>query len=73
MTIEELAARITALEARINVPQKMTIKEAAHYMGIHYTTMQKRMVEIPHEKRNRKVLFNKCDLDKWSQKHTKNK
>lgn len=49
----------------------MSPEEAAKYIG--YSTQyvyQKLNKEVPHIKRNRKVLYRKSDLDKWLDNNT---
>jgi len=43
--------------------------EAAGYLGMSVSNIEKRLAELPHYKVGVKVLFRKSELDRWMQQH----
>lgn len=48
-----------------NIPETMTVKQAAEYLGMSVQWVYEHTKELPHEKRGRKTLFNKSEIDEW--------
>jgi hypothetical protein len=65
----DLKALASALAAELNVEQAgspwMRIANAADYMCCSESWMYDRLAEIPHVKVDRKLLFNRHQLDRW--------
>lgn len=50
----------------------MSKVEAAAYLGLSVSNVEKKLSEIPHFKVGAKVLFKKSELDRWMEKHREN-
>lgn len=47
------------------VPQVMNTKQLAEYLGVSVHWVYKNTAELPHEKRGKKVLYLKGEIDEW--------
>ena len=47
----------------------MPKSEAAAYLGISVSNIEKQLVSLPHFRVGAKVLFRKSELDRWMEKH----
>jgi excisionase family DNA binding protein len=47
-------------------------KEAAEYLAISVSNLEKRLHEVPHFRLGKKVLFKKSELDRWMEQHREN-
>lgn len=61
-TLQELGALD---KGKQNIPETMTVKQAAEYLGMSTQWMYEHTKDLPHEKRGRKTIFNKSELDDW--------
>lgn len=61
-TLKELGAFD---KVKQNTPETMTVKQVAEYLGMSIQWVYEHTKEMPHEKRGRKTIFNKSELDDW--------
>ncbi len=70
MTLEKTGA------LDINKPQTpdtMTVKQLALYLGMSEQWVYEKTKELPHEKRGRKTLFIKSEIDEWREQQREEK
>lgn len=65
-TVKQTLQELGALDQRNqNVPDTMTVKQLAQYLGMSEQWVYEKTKDIPHEKRGRKTLFIKSEIDEW--------
>ena len=50
---------------RSNNTEVMNTKQLSEYLGISVQWVYKNVKDIPHEKRGKKIIFRKSDIDNW--------
>lgn len=50
-----------------NIHEVMNTKQLSEYLGVSVQWVYKNVKEIPHEKRGKKIIFRKSDIDNWIQ------
>lgn len=65
--MEQTVSAQEALLKPVVVKQTMSVKEAAHYLGVHHDTIYNmvRAKEIPHFRLRKRILFTRTCLDDW--------
>lgn len=67
-TVKKTLLELGALEqSNKNAPETMTVKQLAEYLGMSVQWCYEHTKELPHEKRGRKTLFIKSEIDQWRQ------
>lgn len=73
-TVKQTLQELGALEQRNqDVPDTMTVKQLALYLGMSEQWVYEHTKELPHEKRGRKTLFIKSEIDEWRQQQREEK
>lgn len=48
-----------------NINEAMTTKQLAEYLGVSQQWVYKNLKQIPHERRGKKIIFRKSEIDDW--------
>jgi len=49
------------------IPEVMNVKQLAEYIGMSTQWVYEHVKELPHEKRGRKLIFTRIEIDNWRQ------
>lgn len=69
-TLQELGA---LQQTNHSVPETMTVKQLVEYIGMSESWVYQNTKNIPHEKRGRKTLFIKSEIDEWREQQRESK
>jgi excisionase family DNA binding protein len=73
-TVKQTLQELGALDQRNqDVPDTMTVKQLAKYLNMSEQWVYEKTKEMPHEKRGRKTLFIKSEIDEWRQEQREEK
>jgi len=73
-TVKQTLEQLGALDQRNqDVPDTMTVKQLAKYLGMSEQWVYEKTKELPHEKRGRKTLFIKSEIEEWRQQQREEK
>jgi len=59
--------------SKTQTPDIMTPQQLAEYLGMSVQWVYEKTKELPHEKRGRKTLFVKSEIDEWRQQQREEK
>lgn len=65
-TVQQTLQELGAMDhPKKDTPDIMTVKQLVDYIGMSESWIYQHIKDLPHERRGRKILFIKSEIDQW--------